>query len=476
MIRILLAASESVPFIKTGGLADVAGSLPKALRTRYMECRVVIPLYSDIPQEMRDGMTFLCYFDVPVAWRRQYCGLFEAHWGGVTYYLLDNEYYFKRAGVYGHYDDAERFTYFSRAVLEMIAHIDYKPDVIHSNDWHTALIPLFYRTFYEERPEYAGMKTVFTVHNVQYQGKYGRELLDDVLGLPPGAWPAVETGDTVNFVKSALLTADAVTTVSPSYAEELKEPYYAYGLDGVFRSCGERFSGILNGIDTRSYDPAHDPCLTAPYHAADPAGKLADKRALQQELGLPVSDGTMLIGLVSRLVENKGLDLLQFVLEELLTDRVQLVILGTGEWKYETYFRERARRYAGRLSVTIGFREDMARRIYAGADALLMPSRTEPCGLAQMVAMRYGTVPVVHATGGLADSVRDNGNDDGDGYTFLTFNAHDMLGALRRAEGAFALPELWQGLVKRAMAADFSWKASAARYRKLYQELIGRKS
>ena len=476
MLRILLAASEAVPFIKTGGLADVAGSLPRALRSRYMECRVVIPLYSDIPQELRGDMTFLASFDVTVAWRHQYCGVFEAHAGGVTYYLLDNEYYFKRAGVYGHYDDAERFVYFSRAVLEMISHIGFKPDVIHANDWHTALIPLFYRAFYADRPEYAGMKTVFSVHNVQYQGKYGRELLEDMLGLPREFWPAVEMDDGINFTKSALVTADAVTAVSPSYAAELKIPYYAYGLDGLFRDCGDRLSGILNGIDTKSYDPARDPCLAAPFHAGDMAGKREDKRALQRELGLPVSDGTMIVGIVSRLVENKGMDLVQYAMEELLTDRVQVVLLGTGDWKYETDFRDKARRYPGRLSVTIGFREDLARRIYAGADVLLMPSRTEPCGLAQMVAMRYGTVPVVHATGGLIDSVRDNGTDDGNGYTFLTFNAHDMLGALRRAEGAFALPEVWEGLVGRAMSSDFNWRSSAAQYRRLYQELVGRKS
>lgn len=476
MIRILFAAGEAVPFVKTGGLADVAGSLPRALHSRYMECRVVIPLYADISQDLRRDMTFLTSFDVPVAWRHQYCGVFEAHAGGVTYYLLDNEYYFKRAGIYGHYDDAERFVFFSRAVLEMIRHIDFRPDVVHANDWHTALIPLFYEAFYGEDPAYTGIKTVFTVHNVQYQGHYGRELLEDMLGLPPEFWPAVEMGDGVNFLKSALVTADAVTTVSPGYAEELKIPYYAYGLDALFRGCGERLSGILNGIDTRSYDPARDPSLSAPFRAGDIDGKRQDKRALQQELGLPESEGTMLVGMVSRLVENKGLDLVAYALDELLTDRVQVAVLGTGDLKYETFFREKARRYPGRLAAVIGFREDLARRIYAGSDVLLMPSRTEPCGLAQMVAMRYGTVPVVHATGGLADSVKDNGGDDGNGYTFKTFNAGDMLGALRRAEGAFAQPELWQGLVDRAMAADFSWRASAARYRTLYQTLVGRKS
>lgn len=470
-MKVLFAAGEALPYIATGGLADVAGSLPQAESSNGCDTRVVIPLYGDIPDELRHSLKYLKYFFVPVSWRNQYCGVFEGEAGGVKYYLLDNEYYFKRSGIYGHYDDAERFAFFSRAVLELIKNIDFKPDIIHSNDWHTALIPVFHRVFYNNDPMYSGIKNVFTIHNVMYQGKYGSEIYTDVLGLPSWAYPIIEYDGCLNFMKGAVVCSNAVTTVSPNYSQELRYPYFSYGLHHILMNCSYKFSGILNGIDTISYNPETDKSIFKNYSAMDISGKAVNKKQLQNMLSLPEDNDAMLIGMVTRLVEPKGIELIKFVLEEMMQDHIQLVILGKGDWAYEKYFCEMQNRYPGKLSVRIGFLQDMARKIYAGADVLLMPSKTEPCGLSQMVAMRYGTVPVVRETGGLKDSVLDSGNNNGNGYTFKSYNAHDMLGAIRRAEGAFANKPYWEGVVNRAINSDYSWKKSAGEYIALYNRI-----
>ncbi len=473
-MNILFATSEAVPFAKTGGLADVAGSLPKALTDEDADCRVVLPLYEDIPAALRDKMHFLCYFDVPVSWRNKYCGVFEAKAGGVTYYFIDDEYYFKRRGFYGHFDDAERFVFFSRAVLDMLPHIDFKPDILHVNDWQTALAPVYLAAYYRGNPFYAGIKTVFTVHNVEYQGKYGYEIYDDLLGLPKDFFPAIDYDGCVNFLKGGIMTADAVTTVSPNYANELNYPYFAFGLEHVFRLAGGKLSGILNGISNEDYDPETDACLFAPYDKDDLSGKAKNKAGLQRMMGLPQDKDAMVIGFVGRLVTAKGIDLIRFVLEEMMNDSVQFVLLGTGNWHYEEFFTEMQRRFPGKIAARIAFCNDLARKIYAGADTLLMPSRTEPCGISQMVALRYGTVPIVHQVGGLADTVTDCGSGKGSGFTFQQFNAHDMLGAVRRAEGTFGNKPLWKELVRRDMACDFSWKKSVKEYLSLYRKLLGR--
>lgn len=471
-MKVLFAAGEALPFIATGGLADVAGSLPKAENKIGCDTRIVIPLYSDIPENLREKMTYITNFYVPVAWRSQYCGVFEAEVDGVKYYLLDNEYYFKRQGVYGHYDDAERYSFFSRAVLEMLRHIDFKPDIIHCNDWHTSLIPVFHRALYCGIPEYSNIKTVFTIHNIQYQGKYGTELFSDILGLPGWAFPLVEYDGCLNFMKGAIVSANAVTTVSPTYSTELRYPYFSFGLDHILLDCSYKFSGILNGIDTENYNPETDKCIFKNYSAKDMNGKAENKKRLQSMLGLPQDENAMLIGMVTRLVEPKGIELVKFVLEEMMADHVQLALLGKGDWQYQDYFCEMQRRYPGKIAVRIGFIQDMARKIYAGADAFLMPSKTEPCGLSQMVAMRYGTIPVVRETGGLKDTVKDWGDNKNNGYTFKSFNAHDMLGAIRRAEGAFANKPYWSGVVDRAMESDVSWNKSAVEYTNLYKRLL----
>ena len=471
-MKVLYATSEAKPFAASGGLADVAGSLPKALRVRLVGCRVVLPLYESVPQELRETMTFLTSFSVPVAWRRQYCGVFEAKHNGVIYYLLDNQYYFKRAGLYGHYDDAERFAFFARAVIEMIRYIDFKPDIIHANDWQSALIPVYYSLFYAGQEGYEDIKTVFTIHNIQYQGKYGMEILEDVFGIPQSARPIVEQDGCVNLMKGAIETADRVTTVSPTYAGEILDPWYSHGLDPILRLREWKLSGILNGIDTDEYNPETDPQIYRHFSAEDPSGKAENKRALQERLDLPQTAELPLIGMVSRLVTHKGLDLVKYVIDELLGDSLQMVILGSGDWVYENFFREVQGRFPDKFRYCAGFVPELAQKIYAASDIFLMPSKSEPCGLSQMVACRYGAVPVVRETGGLKDSIQDCGDGFGNGFTFKTYNANDMLYAVRRALGAYANKNDWPTLVERALRSDFSWGRSANEYMKLYRELL----
>lgn len=471
-MKVLYATSEAKPFAASGGLADVAGSLPKALRVRLVGCRVVLPLYESVPQELRETMTFLTSFSVPVAWRRQYCGVFEAKHNGVIYYLLDNQYYFKRAGLYGHYDDAERFAFFARAVIEMIRYIDFKPDIIHANDWQSALIPVYYSLFYAGQEGYEDIKTVFTIHNIQYQGKYGMEILEDVFGIPQSARPIVEQDGCVNLMKGAIETADRVTTVSPTYAGEILDPWYSHGLDPILRLREWKLSGILNGIDTDEYNPETDPQIYRHFSAEDPSGKAENKRALQERLDLPQTAELPLIGMVSRLVTHKGLDLVKYVIDELLGDSLQMVILGSGDWVYENFFREVQGRFPDKFRYCAGFVPELAQKIYAASDIFLMPSKSEPCGLSQMVACRYGAVPVVRETGGLKDSIQDCGDGFGNGFTFKTYNANDMLYAVRRALGAYANKNDWPILVERALRSDFSWGRSANEYMTLYRELL----
>ena len=459
----------------SGGLGDVAGSLPKALRKRLVGCRVVMPLYSGIKQELRDRMQFITHITVPVSWRRQYCGIFEAKIDGVIFYFIDNEYYFKRDGIYGHYDDAERFAFFSRAVLEIIPHIDFKPDIIHTNDWQTALVPVYYSTMYANREGYEGIKNIFTIHNIQYQGVYGKEILSDVFGLGEQHEQLLDFGGTLNLMKGAIECADVVTTVSPTYAEEILDPWFSHGLDPILRERRYKLHGILNGIDMDIYNPETDKAIAKNFSAKDPAGKKEDKADLQREFSLPVRDDAPIIGMVSRLVSHKGLDLVKAVLDELLsTTDVQLVVLGTGDWEYENFFREIEARYPGKVGLRIAFIPDLARKIYAGCDMFLMPSKSEPCGLSQMLALRYGTLPIVRETGGLKDSITDSGDGKGNGFTFKSYNAHDMLDAIRRSLGAYSDKKYWASLVERALECDNSWGHSAREYMRLYRETIGK--
>lgn len=469
-MNILFAASEALPYVASGGLADVAGSLPSAIVKKGHDCRVVIPLYKSISAEMRASLTFLTNITVDVSWRKQYCGIFTGIYKGVTYYFIDNEYYFGRDGIYGFYDDCERFVFYSRAVLEMIRCIDFKPDIIHANDWQAAMIPVYYQIFYKYQQGYENIHTIFTIHNIQYQGKYGKEVLNELMGIPLYHTGLLEYDGCVNMMKGAIETADKITTVSPSYAWEILDPWYSHGLDRALNPKQYKLCGFLNGIDVDGYNPETDPAIPANYSVKNMQGKARCKQALLEELGLQDGDEPI-IGIVTRFVSHKGIDLIRYVFEDILNLGYKFAILGSGEKIFEDFFKEMAWRHPGRVSVTLGFIPQLARRIYAGCDMFLMPSQSEPCGLAQMVAMRYGTLPIVRETGGLRDTVRDGGGENGNGFTFKTYNAHDMLGACNRAKIAYDDKPRWKALQKTAMESDFSWNVSAELYLGLYREL-----
>ena len=473
-MKVLFASSEALPFAMSGGLADVAGALPKALRKRVIGCRVVMPLYETVSEELRSQMRFITSITVPVAWRRQYCGIFEAKVGNVTYYLLDNQYYFKRPNLYGYYDDAERYAFFSRAVLEILPYIDFKPDIIHCNDWQTGMVPVYLDMFYKFDPFYAEIKTVFTIHNIQYQGKYGHDLLEDVLGLPKENSDVVDYDGCVNIMKGAIMCCDKITTVSPTYSKEILDPYYSHGLDYVLKDKQDKLTGIVNGIDVDVYNPETDAMIFKNFSADDMSGKAVNKAELQKALKLPERADVPLIGIVSRLVEHKGFDLVKAVFEELLQEDVQFAILGSGEWTYETFFYEMSKKYPDKVGLKLGFVPDLAHKIYAGADIFLMPSKSEPCGLAQMVALRYGTIPIVRETGGLNDTIRDSGDGLGNGFTFKNYNAHEMKDTILRAVDGYKNKEGWVILKNRAVSCDNSWNASAGSYIALYKELLAK--
>lgn len=472
-MNILYVTSEATPFAASGGLADVAGSLPGAIVGHGHDCRVIMPLYGDIIAQWRNNMTLVAELSVDVAWRKQYVGIFTVIVNGVTYYLIDNEYYFKRSGLYGYYDDAERFAFFSRAVLEALRLIGFKPDIINCNDWQTALVPVYYNAIYRYQSGYEDIKTVFTIHNIAYQGRYGLELMSDVLGLPEFLTPLMEYDGDLNFMKAAIECSDKVTTVSPTYATEILDPWFAHGLDRILRQKQYKTCGFLNGIDTKSYNPDIDPIIPANYNVDNKKGKAICKEKLMEESGLEAGKEP-LIGIITRFANHKGLDLIKAVFDDIVALGYKVVILGSGEAEYENFFREMQQRYPGRVSLTIGFIPALARKIYAGADMFLMPSMSEPCGLAQMISLRYGTIPIVRETGGLKDSIIDSGDKGGNGFTFQTYNAHDMLSAIKRAREYYDKRMLWGKLVSRALRSDFSWTKSAELYLGLYRELIGK--
>ncbi|MDR2931604.1 MAG: glycogen synthase [Oscillospiraceae bacterium] len=471
-MKILFASSESAPFVKSGGLADVAGSLTRAVRNRMHACRVVLPLYSDIADLYKDEMKFVVDFSVPLGWRNQYCGVFEYTYGGVKHYFLDNEYYFRRRGIYGFFDDAERFAFFSKAVLEMIHHIDFKPEIVHANDWQTALIPVYLNVFYRHLDNFRNIKSVLTIHNIQYQGMFDTAVRFDVAGLPGSAGNILDFNKDTNFLKGGIEQADAVTTVSPAYADELMDPWYAHGLDAILRDNQYKMNGILNGIDYMDYNPETDVNIAQNYSASDFSKRGENKKDLQMSMGLEPRADAMVIGMVTRLVGHKGLDLVKEAFWKLMEMDVQFVLLGTGDWQYEKFFRDAVAQYQGRVGVTIGFDDALARRIYAGSDVFLMPSKTEPCGLSQLIALRYGSIPVVRQTGGLKDTINDFGGEFGNGYNFLTYNAYDMLDAIYRAAHDFSIEDAWEHHVRTAMQCDFSWGRSAGDYINLYKNLI----
>ena len=478
-MKILYVAAEAVPFAKTGGLADVAGSLPKALKADGVDVRVIMPKFGKIPEAYRNAMEHVYDGELPVAWRKKYVGLDKYELDGVTYYFVDNEEYFNREGFYGYDDDAERFSFFSRAVLDLLQAMDFWPDVIHTNDWHAGLVNVFLKLEHMGDARYERIKTVYTIHNLKYQGVFPKDVMPDVLGLD---WKYFNNGDlefydAVNFMKGGIIYADHVTTVSKTYAKEIQYPYFGEHLDGLLRSREQDISGIVNGIDYSVYNPRTDKYIFETYDEESLDRKLDNKIALQKSLGLPERRNVPLIAIVSRLVEPKGMDLVVRMMDEILQhEEIQLVVLGTGEKRYEDWFKGLAWRYPKKVSVNIYFSNELAQRIYAGADIFLMPSKYEPCGIGQLIALRYGTIPVVRQTGGLKDTVQQYNKytQEGNGFVFENYNAHEMMYALKRALSFYGNYEIWHKIQLNAVQADYSWKRSAKEYEALYERLTAK--
>ncbi len=481
-LHIAFASAEAAPFVKTGGLGDVAGSLPHALKAAGADVVVFVPKYDTIAQEYKDRMEHLCDFYVPLGWRNEYCGLERLNHEGVDYLFVDNERYFSRGYPYGFFDDGERFAYFSKAIVEALQYLphtldNFTCDVLHCNDWHTAMAPVFLREFYQALPLYQNVKTVFSIHNIAFQGQYSAKVLNDILGLahiPAAAFQLTCGPDAVNYMQGALNYTDAITTVSPTYAEEIKTPDFGEHLDGILRRRAPILQGIVNGIDTTAFDPTTDPRIAANYSVQDRAGKAECKARLQQELGLEVRDDRPLMVMVTRLTRQKGMDLVTYALDRILSGGVQVAVLGTGDTEYENALRYFEGKYPGTMAARIQFDPALSQRMYAGADLFLMPSLFEPCGLSQMIAMRYGTLPIVRETGGLKDTVipYNQYTGEGTGFSFTHFNGDEMADAVFRAARLFwDNRDAFNGLVENAMKADFSWKRSADAYIALYHNL-----
>ena len=476
-MKILFAASECVPFVKTGGLADVVGALTPVLKNRGEDVRVILPLYAEIREDYKAQMKLECEFEVILCWRKQYCGIRSLEYQGVTFYFVDNEYYFGRSYVYGlGGDEYERFGFFSRAVIDAIKHLDFQPDVIHCHDWQTGIIPALLKIQYSQYDFYQNMKTVFTIHNLQYQGIFPIKPVQDTLGLGDDLFTSdkLECYGCANYMKAGLVYADELTTVSPSYAEEIQTAFYGERLDGLLRARKDQLVGILNGIDVDDYAPEKDPTIYANYDPYHLGGKEYCKQELQKELGLDVDPKIPLVGIISRLSNQKGFDLIECVIRELMATGIQLAVLGVGEAKYTNLFSWAESEYPGRLAARFAMDHQLAHRIYAGSDMFLMPSQFEPCGLSQMISLRYGSIPIVRETGGLRDTVLayNEYTGDGNGFTFLYYNAHDMLHVIENAVRMFHNQrDIFNGLAIRAMKGQYGWDQSAKQYIELYEKV-----
>lgn len=470
--KIIFVGSEATPFIATGGLADVLGSLPKALAlNKNLDVSIFLPLYSNISNELKSKFKFITNFNVSVSWRLQYAGVFSYKYQGVTFYFIDNEFYFKREGnIYGFYDDGERFAFFSRAVIDSIARLEMYPDILHCNDWQTAASIIYLKGMYFGDKNLSKIKTVFTIHNIEYQGIFGMDTYGDLFGFPESIKNYVEFNGNVNLMKGAIEMSDLVSTVSPTYANEIKLPFFAHGLENIIARNESKLSGILNGIDVDFYNPEKDKYIFQKYSVDNPDGKAVCKKELQKMLSLPVKDSVPIIAIISRLVSHKGIDLIRNIIDSLLCQDVQIIILGKGETVYENFFMNTANNYKGKCATIIAYNQDLSRKIYSGADLFLMPSKMEPCGLSQMIASRYGTVPIVRETGGLNDSIKAYTGVKGNGFTFHDYNAHDMLYVINEAIRTYKDKDAWKDLQKRVMTTDFSWRVQAGEYEKLYDK------
>lgn len=481
MKNILFVASEGVPFIKTGGLADVVGSLPKCIDKRYFDVRVILPKYTCMRQEMKDKLSYVTHFYMDFHWKNEYVGVMYAEVDGVKYYFIDNEMFFNGFKPYS--DNAlfeiEKYAFFSKAALSILPVIDFRPDVIHCHDWQTGLIPVYLKERFQGSEFYRGIKSVMTIHNLKFQGKWGIREVQDITGLPDYYFTPdkLESFKDANLLKGGIVFADAITTVSSTYAEEIKTEFYGENLDGLLRARCNDLRGIVNGIDYEDFNPETNKYIDYKYNAVNfRKEKIKNKRALQAELGLEQDDKNFMIGIVSRLTDQKGFDLIAYIMDELCQDNVQIVVLGTGEERYENMFRHFDWKYNNKVSANIYYSEPLSHKIYAASDAFLMPSLFEPCGLSQLMSLRYGTVPIVRETGGLKDTVEpyNEYESKGTGFSFVNYNAHEMLATIRYAEHIYYDKKReWNKIVDRAMAADFSWEVSAKKYQEMYDWLIG---
>lgn len=481
MKKILFVASEGVPFIKTGGLADVVGSLPKCIDKRYFDVRVILPKYTCMTQQMKDKMSYITHFYMDFHWKNEYVGIMYAEVDGVKYYFIDNEMFFNGFRPYSDnvLFEIEKYAFFSKAALSILPVIDFRPDLIHCHDWQTGLVPVYLKERFQGSDFYRGIKSVMTIHNLKFQGKWSIKEVQDITGLPPYYFTPdkLELFKDANLLKGGIVYADAITTVSNTYAEEIKTPFYGEQLDGLLRARSNSLRGIVNGIDYDEFNPETDPNIEFNYNAVNfRKEKVKNKRALQAELGLEQDDRKFMIGIVSRLTDQKGFDLIAYIMDELCQDGIQLVVLGTGEERYENMFRHFDWKYNNKVSANIYYSDALSHKIYAASDAFLMPSLFEPCGLSQLMSLRYGTVPIVRETGGLTDTVwpYNEYENTGTGFSFVNYNAHEMLGIIRYAEHVFYDKKReWNKIVDRAMATDFSWNVSAAKYQEMYDWLIG---
>lgn len=476
-MKILYAASEAAPFVKTGGLGDVAGSLPVTLKEKGVDARVILPLYKCIDQKYKNMMTYITNISINMGWRNQYCGVFSMEWKGTTYYFVDNEYYFNGDTPYDYIHlDCEKFIFFSKAVLSVLPTLDFRPDVINCNDWQTAPIPVFLDTFYDN-PFYRGIKTVITIHNLRFQGRWDLQKIKDAMAIGDYYFTndKLEYYKDANLLKGGIVYANKITTVSETYAGEITTPEFGEGLDGLLSARRGDLLGIVNGISD-DWKPETDSFIYKNYGIKSFKDKKINKTELQKELNLPVDENKFMIGIVSRLTEQKGLDLISYVMERLAEGGYQVVVLGTGDEQYENMFRHYAWKYPDRISANIYFSNELSHKIYAACDAFLMPSRFEPCGLSQLISMRYGTVPIVRETGGLADTVQAYNEYDGSGtgFSFKNYNADEMMGIINYAMRTYYdKRDAWNRIAENAMSKDFSWEASADKYIALYEELSG---
>ena len=479
MAKILFVGGEALPFAATGGLGDVLGSLPAAVAAAAPEddVRVVMPLYAQVGKIWREQMKEEAVFTVQLAWRNQYCGVYSLKKDGVTYYFIDNEYYFKRDTLYGCFDDGERYAYFCKAVMDMMPQLDFYPDILHAHDWQAAMTVVYLHTLYRRTPGYENMRSIFTIHNIEYQGKYDFGILHDVFALNYEQYSLMNYGGCINLMKGAIESADIVSTVSPKYAKEITTPEYSHGLYHILRDNTHKLRGILNGIDYTYYNPAIDPVIEKNFSVKTIKDKYDNKTALQEKLGLPEDENIPMLAIISRLASHKGLDLISEIAYNLMESQdAQLVVLGKGEARYEQFFLDLQARFPDKVRALIEYDRDLSKRIYAACDIFLMPSKSEPCGLSQMIASRYGAIPVTRETGGLYDSIKGyyeaDGEIYGNGFTFANYSAAELK---ERTEAAIALynrPRKRRALIEKIMNTDFSWNVSATSYLDMYRSLL----